>query len=114
MPLFLDEDGTYFVDVKPGKYYVLAVVDQNSDGLSGISGRYRNLRHTPNLYEAQPAAITVFPGKITPHVNIDILASYVDEKGTMAELSDGGQWNIARMYGEPEDIFKIHPRWKND
>ena len=105
MPLFLDEDGTYFVDVKPGKYYVLAVVDQNSDGLSGISDGI-GIYGTHQPVRGTPAAITVFPGKITPHVNIDILASYVDEKGTMAELSDGGRWNIARMYGEPEDIFK--------
>ena len=105
MPLFLDDDNRFVVDVEPGVYYVLAVVDQNSDGLSGTSdgiGVYGT--HLP--VRGTPAAITVFPGKTTPHVDIDILATYVDEKGTMAELSDGGRWNIARMYGEPEDIFK--------
>ncbi|MDE0637879.1 MAG: hypothetical protein OXI43_18730 [Candidatus Poribacteria bacterium] len=105
MPLFLDEEGRYLVDVKPGRYYIMAVVDRNSDGQSGtadgigIFGTHQPVRGTP-------AAVTVFPGKITPHVDIDILASYVDEKGTMAELSDGGRWNIARRFGEPEDIFK--------
>lgn len=105
MPLFLDEDGRYLVDVKPGQYYIMAVVDQNSDGRSGtadgigIYGTHQPVRGTP-------AVVTVFPGRMTPHVDIDILASYVDEKGTMAELSDGGRWNIARRYGEPEDIFK--------
>ncbi len=105
MPLFLDEEGRYLVDVKPGRYYIMAVVDQNSDGQSGtadgigIFGTHQPVRGTP-------AAVTVFPGKMTPHVDIDILASYVDEKGTMAELSDGGRWNIARRFGEPEDIFK--------
>lgn len=105
MPLFLDEEGGYLVDVKPGRYYIMAVVDRNSDGQSGttdgigIFGTHQPVRGTP-------AAVTVFPGKMTPHVDIDILASYVDEKGTMAELSDGGRWNIARRFGEPEDIFK--------
>lgn len=105
MPLFLDEEGRYHVDVKPGQYYIMAVVDQNSDGRSGtadgigIFGTHQPVRGTP-------AAVTVFPGKMTPHVDIDILASYVDEKGTMAELADGGRWNIARRFGEPEDIFK--------
>ncbi len=105
MPLFLDEEGRFLVDVKPGQYYIMAVVDQNSDGRSGtadgigIYGTHQPVRGTP-------AAVTVFPGKTTPHVDIDILASYVDEEGTMAELSDGGRWNIARRFGEPEDIFK--------
>jgi uncharacterized protein (DUF2141 family) len=105
MPLFLDEEGRYLIDVEPGQYYIMAVVDQNSDGRSGtadgigIFGTHQPVRGTP-------AAVTVFPGKITPHVDIDILASYVDEEGTMAELSDGGRWNIARRFGEPEDIFK--------
>ena len=105
MPLFLDEDGTYLVDVKPGKYYVMAIVDQNGDARSGTSDGI-GIYGTHQPVRGTPAAITVFSGKTTPHVDIDILASYVDEKGTMAELSDGGRWNIARMYGEPEDIFK--------
>ena len=111
MPLFIDENGTFLVDVKPGKYYVMAVVDQNSDGRSGLSdgiGVYGT--HQP--IRGNPATINVFPGKTTPHVDIDILASYVDEKGTMSELSDGDRWNIARMYGEPEDIFKYTDKGK--
>lgn len=105
VPLFIDENGTYIVDVEPGKYYIMAVVDQNSDGRSGVSDGI-GIYGTHQPVRGEPAAVTVFPGKVTPHVDIDILASYVDEKGTMAELTDGGQWNIARMYGEPEDIFK--------
>ena len=105
MPLFLEVDGTFVVDVKPGQYYVLAVVDRNGDGRSGTSDGI-GLYGTHHPVRGTPAPITVFPGKTTPHVDIDILATYVDEKGTMAELSDGGRWNIARMYGEREDIFK--------
>lgn len=105
MPLFLEEDGTFRVDVKPGTYYIMAVVDRNSDGRSGISDGI-GIYGTHQPVRGAPAAVTVYPGKTTPHVDIDILASYVDEKGTMAELSHGGRWDIARMYGEPEDIFK--------
>ena len=105
MPLFLDDNGRFLVDVKPGTYYIMAVVDQNRDGRSGTSDGI-GIYGTHQPVRGMPAALTVFPSKTTPHVDIDILASYVDEKGTMAELSDGGQWNIARMYGEPEDIFK--------
>ena len=105
VPLFLEEDGTYRVDVKPGRYFILAVVDQNNDGISGTSDGI-GLYGTHQPVRGTPAAVTVFSGKTTPHVDIDILASYVDEEGTMSEISDGGRWNIARMYGEPEDIFK--------
>ncbi len=105
MPLFLDENGTFIVDVKPGKYYVMAVVDHNSDGKSGIKDGI-GIYGTHQPVRGTPAEINVYAGKTTPHVDIDILASYIDEEGTMAELSDGGKWNIVRMYGEPEDIFK--------
>lgn len=105
VPLFLDENGRYLIDVKPGQYYILAVVDNNKDGQSGTSdgiGVYGT--HQP--VRGNPAPVTVFAGKITPHVDIDIMAAYVDENGTMSEIADGGRWNISRMFGEPEDIFK--------
>ena len=111
VPLILDEDGNYFVEVKPGRYFILAVVDQNRDGTSGLSdgiGVYGT--HQP--VRGAPAPVTVLEGKTTPHVDIDILASYVDETGTMSEIEDGGRWNIARMYGEPEDIFKYTQQGK--
>lgn len=111
MPLFMDENGTFLVDVKPGKYYVMAILDQNSDGRSGLSDGI-GIYGTHQPVRGNPATITVFPGKTTPHVDIDILASYVDEKGTMSELSDGDRWNIARMYGKPEDIFNYTDRGK--
>ncbi len=112
VPLFLDEDGSFLVDVQPGKYYVMAVVDVNKDGQSGTSDGI-GIFGTHQPVRGNPATITVFPGKTTSHVDIDIMASYVDEKGTMAELSDGGQWNIARMYGEPEDMFKYTQNGKS-
>ncbi len=105
VPLYLEEDGTYKVDVKPGRYYILAVVDENNDGRSGRSDGI-GVFGTHQPVQGNPAMVTVLAGRTTPHVDIDILASYVDEDGTMSEISDGGRWNIARMHGEPEDIFK--------
>ena len=112
MPLFLDEDGSFLVDVQPGKYYVMAVVDINQDGQSGTSDGI-GIFGTHQPVRGNPATINVFPGKTTSYVNIDIMASYVDDKGTMAELADGGQWNIATMYGEPEDMFKYTQNGKS-
>lgn len=105
VPLFLDEEGKYLVDVKPGRYFILAVVDHNRDGKSGISDGI-GIYGTHQPVRGTPAPVTILEGKITPHVDIDIMATYVDETGTMSELSDGGRWNIARMHGQPEDIFK--------
>lgn len=111
VPLILDEEGNYLVDVKPGRYFILVVLDQNRDGTSGLSdgigvyGTHRPVRGTP-------APVTVLAGKTTPHVDIDIMASYVDEDGTMSEIEDGGRWNIARMHGKPEDIFKYTQQGK--
>lgn len=112
VPLILDEDENYLVDVKPGRYFILAVVDQNRDGQSGISdgigvyGTHQPVRGTP-------APVTVLEGKTTRHVDIDIMASYVDEAGTMSELEDGGRWNILRMHGQPEDIFRYTQQGKH-
>ncbi len=105
VPLILDEAGNYLVDVQPGRYFILAVIDQNRDGTSGMAdgiGVYGT--HQP--VRGIPAPVTVLEGKTTPHVDIDIMAAYVDETGTMSEIEDGGRWRIARMHGEPEDIFK--------
>ncbi len=111
VPLILDEEGNYLVDVKPGRYFILAVLDQNRDGASGLSDGI-GVYGTHHPVRGTPAPVTVLEGKTTPHVDIDIMASYVDEAGTMSEIEDGGRWNIARMHGEPEDIFKYTQQGK--
>ena len=106
MPISLAGDGNYQVSVLPGTYYIMAVMDANSDGTTGITdgvGIYGTRRPT----RGEPTAVSVFPGQTTPHIDIDILASYIDEKGNMAEIEDGGRWTIKKQYGEPEDIFRL-------
>ena len=106
IPISLAGDGNYQVSVLPGTYYVMAVMDANNDGTTGITdgvGIYGTRRPT----RGEPAAVSVFSGQTTPHIDIDILASYIDEEGNMAEIEDGGRWETKKQYGEPEDIFKL-------
>ena len=106
MPIAVAGDGSYQVSVLPGVYYVMAVMDANNDGTTGIAdgvGIYGTRRPT----RGEPAAVSVFPGRTTAHINIDIFASYIDEEGNMAEIEDGGRWEIRKQYGEPEDIFRL-------
>ena len=106
MPISLAGDGNYQVSVLPGAYYVMAIMDANNDGATGITdgvGIYGTRRPT----RGEPTAVSVFSGQTTPHIDIDILASYIDEKGNMAEIEDGGRWAIKKQHGEPEDIFRL-------
>ena len=106
MPISVVGDGSYQISVLPGIYYVMAVMDANNDGTTGITdgvGIYGTRRPT----RGEPMAVNVFPGQTTAHIDIDILASYIDEEGNMAEIQDGGRWEIRKRYGEPEDIFRL-------
>ena len=106
MPISVAGDGSYQVSVLPGIYYVMAVMDANKDGTTGLAdgvGIYGTRRPT----RGDPTAVGVFPGQTTPHIDIDIFASYIDEEGNMAEIEDGGRWEIRKQYGEPEDIFRL-------
>lgn len=106
MPISLAGDGNYQVSVLPGIYYVMAVMDANNDGKTGITdgvGMYGTRRPA----RGEPTAVSVFPGHTTAHIDVDILASYIDEQGNMAEIEDGGRWEIIKQYGEPEDIFRF-------
>ena len=106
MPISVTGNGNYQVSVLPGIYYVMAVMDANDDGKTGISdgvGMYGTRYPT----RGEPTAVSVFPGQTTAHIDIDILASYIDAEGNMAEIEDGGRWEIKKSYGEPEDVFSI-------
>ena len=106
MPISVDENGHYDVNVLPGIYYVMAIMDANKDGKTGITDGV-GIYGTRYPARGTPAAIIVFPGETTSHINIEILASYIDEDGNMAEIDDGGRWEIKRRFGEPEDVFSI-------
>ena len=106
MPISVAGDGSYQVSVLPGSYYIMAVMDANNDGKTGITDGV-GIYGTRQPARGEPTAVNVFPGQTTAHINIDILASYIDEEGNMAEIEDGGRWEIRKRYGEPEDIFRL-------
>ena len=106
MPISLSGDGNYQVSLLPGIYYVMAVMDANNDGRTGITDGV-GIYGTRRPARGEPTAVSVFPGETTAHIDIDILASYIDEQGNMAEIEDGGRWEIIKRYGEPEDIFRL-------
>ena len=106
MPISLAGGGSYQVSVLPGIYYAMAVMDANNDGTTGITDGV-GIYGTRRPARGEPTAISVFPGQTTAHIDIDIHASYIDEKGNMAEIEDGGRWEIRKRYGEPEDIFSL-------
>ena len=106
MPISVAGDGNYQVNVLPGTYYVMAVMDANNDRKTGITDGV-GIYGTRHPVRGEPTAVSVFPGQTTSHINIEILASYIDEDGTMAEIEDGGRWEIKKQFGEPEDVFSI-------
>lgn len=106
MPISISSDGDYQVSVLPGRYYVMAVMDANNDQKTGISDGV-GIYGTRHPVRGEPTAINVFPGETTAHIDIDILAIYIDTDGNMAEIEDGGRWEIRKRYGEPEDIFRL-------
>ena len=106
MPISVAGDGSYQVSVLPGNYYVMAVMDANKDGRTGITDGV-GIYGTRYPTRGEPTMVNVFPGQATAHIDIDIYATYIDEEGNMAEIEDGGRWEIRKQYGEPEDIFRL-------
>ena len=106
MPISVSSDGDYEVNVLPGSYYVMAIMDANSDQTTGIADGV-GIYGTRHPVRGEPTVIHVFPGQTTAHIDLEILAIYIDDDGNMAEIEDGGRWEIRKRYGEPEDIFSV-------
>ena len=105
--LNLENDGHYEVSIPPGDYYVMAVVDLDGDRKSGLRdgvGIY-GTRHPVLSKELQ--RVSVFSNYITPHIDIEIFAMYIDVEGNIAEIEDGGRSEIKLQYGMPEDVFQF-------
>ena len=105
--LNLEDAGRYEVSVPPGDYYVMAVVDLDGDRKSGLQdgvGIY-GTRHPVRSKDLQ--RVSVFSDYITPHIDIEISAMYIDVEGNIAEIEDGGRSEIKLQYGVPEDVFQF-------
>ena len=106
MPISISGDGSYQVNVLPGSYYVMAIMDANDDQKTGITDGV-GIYGTRHPVRGEPTVVNVFPRQTTAHIDIQVLAIYIDADGDMAEIEDGGRWEIRQRYGEPEDIFPI-------
>ncbi len=106
MPIDVASDGSYQVSVLPGSYYIMAIMDANNDQMTGIADGV-GIYGTRHPVRGEPMPVNVFPGETTAHIDIEILAVYIDRDGNMAEIEDGGRWEIRKRYGEPEDIFRV-------
>lgn len=105
--LNLENNGHYEVSIPPGDYYVMAVVDLDGDRKSGLRdgvGIY-GTRHPVRSKKLQ--RVSVFSDYITPHIDIEIFAMYIDVEGNIAEIEDGGRSEIKLQYGVPEDVFQF-------
>ncbi len=104
--LDLEDDGRYRVAVPPGDYYVTAAVDVDRDGQTGLRdgvgvyGTRRPVRGIPQL-------VSVFDDYITPHINIEVFATYIDAEGNIAEFEDGHRSEIKYQHGVPDDIYQF-------
>ncbi len=106
MPISVSKEGFYQVNVLPGSYYVMAIMDANNDQKTGIADGV-GIYGTRYPVRGEPVAVTVFSGETTSYIDIEILAVYIDKDGNMAEIEDGGRWEIRKRHGKPDDIFRV-------
>ena len=104
--LDLEDNGRYKVAVPPGDYYVTAAVDVDADGQTGLRDGV-GIYGTRQPVRGKPQMVSVFDEYVTPHINIEIFAMYIDSEGNIAEFEDGHRSEIKYQHGTPEDIFQF-------
>ena len=104
--LNLEDGGQYRVAVPPGDYYVTVAVDVDSDGQTGLRDGV-GVYGTRQPVRGKPQLVSVFDDYVTPHINIEILAMYIDSEGNIAEFEDGHRSEIKYQHGDPEDTFQF-------
>ena len=104
--LSLEDDGRYKVAVPPGDYYVTAAVDVDADGQTGLRDGV-GVYGTRRPVRGKPQLVSVFDDYVTPHIDIEIFAMYIDSEGNIAEFEDGHRSEIKYRYGDPEEVFQF-------
>lgn len=104
--LNLEDDGQYKVAVPPGDYYVTVAVDIDADGQTGLKDGV-GIYGTRQPVRGKPQLVSVFDDYVTPHIDIEIFAIYIDAEGNIAEFEDGHRSEIKYQHGNPEDIFRF-------
>ncbi|MCD6507282.1 hypothetical protein J7M22_11765 [Candidatus Poribacteria bacterium] len=104
IPVQLNEDGSYSVDLPRGTYYIMAVIDSDSDGKAD-GGDGFGIYGTMNPISGKPVPVSVFEKRYTPYINIYIRGAFTDDTGDMAVIDDANRMNIKAKYGPPDDVF---------
>ena len=104
IPVQLNEDGSYSVDLPQGTYYIMAVIDSDSDGKADDGDGF-GIYGTMNPISGKPVPISVFKDRYTPYINIYIRGAFTDDSGNAALIDDANRMNIKAKYGPPDDVF---------
>jgi len=106
IPVDLGVDGFYQVPLVPDDYYVMIVVDLNGDRKAGLNDGV-GIFGTRRPVRGQPQLVSVYENQVTPNINIEITATYMDEQGNIAEIDTGHRSEIRIQYGQPDDVYQL-------
>ena len=106
IPVDLGADGFYQVPLVPDDYYVMIVVDLNGDRKAGLNDGV-GIFGTRRPVRGQPQLVSVYENQVTPNINIEITATYMDEQGNIAEIDTGHRSEIRIQYGQPDDVYQL-------
>ena len=104
--LNLEDAGRYKVSVPPGNYHVMVIVDVDGNRKAGLQDGV-GIYGTRYPVRGNPQSVSVFAEHITPYIDMEIFAMYIDTEGNIGEIEDGHRSEIKLQYGEPEDVFKF-------
>ena len=106
IPVDLGADGFYQVPLVPDDYYVMIVVDLNGDRKAGLNDGV-GIFGTRRPVQGQPQLVSVYENQVTPNIDIEIAATYMDEQGNIAEIDTGHRSEIRIQYGQPDDVYQL-------
>ncbi|HIE27487.1 TPA: carboxypeptidase regulatory-like domain-containing protein, partial [Candidatus Poribacteria bacterium] len=89
----VDEDGKFTLNVQPGKYYLLAIIDENGTNLFDAGDEF-GIYGMNNLKGTFPKPVLVEPREMTQDVEIAIIGRQ-EESGRIISLQDGEEIQIA-------------------
>ena len=88
----VDEDGKFTLNVRPGKYYLLAIIDENGTNLFDAGDEF-GIYGMNKLKGAFPKPVLVKQRKLTENVEIAIVGRQEDS-GRIISLEDGKEIQI--------------------
>jgi uncharacterized protein (DUF2141 family) len=89
----VDKDGKFTLNLPPGKYYLLAIIDENGTNLFDAEDEF-GIYGMNNLKRAFPKPVLVEQKKLTKNVEITIVGRQ-EESGRIISLQDGEEIQIS-------------------